>query len=117
MALIVTRQGSTLDRVHYAGADGVNAWINNYLGRNMAHPGSSRGSPDLQVSDTIAPVAYLVEQAPGTPLRIHFHAVDQFQVLLPSDGMFGRKAIERWGLARAAAGARNRRGAAPRASC
>src|SRR4051812_25288320 len=36
-----------------------------------------------------APVAYLVEQAPHTELRAHFHVADQFQIFVSGSGRIG----------------------------
>ncbi|NML42816.1 hypothetical protein HHL11_03565 [Ramlibacter sp. G-1-2-2] len=36
-----------------------------------------------------APIAYLVEQAPHTELRAHFHVADQFQIFVTGSGRIG----------------------------
>lgn len=36
-----------------------------------------------------SPIAYLVEQGPGTQLRAHFHEADQFQVFVSGAGRIG----------------------------
>lgn len=40
------------------------------------------------------PHAYLVEQPAGVVIRPHFHAVDQFQVVVHGRGRLGRKPVE-----------------------
>lgn len=39
------------------------------------------------------PFAYLIEQAPGTVIRPHFHTVEQFQVIVGGHGLFGRRPV------------------------
>ena len=45
------------------------------------------------VQGTREPQAFLVEYAPARALRVHFHDVDEFQIVVAGQGMFGKHAI------------------------
>ena len=101
MSLAVSHEDVQQHRFHYAQPAGDTGWINHYFGQ-MKHVTGKNPAIDtartedihLEVCDEIYPVAFLVAQDPGHTLGIHFHQADQFQVVLPCDGKFGKAPIE-----------------------
>jgi hypothetical protein len=64
---------------------GPKAWIHNYIndGRQRAD-----GSP-RQAGDA-SPMIYLVDQEPNSAIQMHFHQVDQYQIVIGGNGFIGR---------------------------
>lgn len=62
-----------------------------YMGLNRYHRTAETVEPD---PDAIFPVAFLVEKDPGGVIHPHFHAVEQFQVMVGGACKFGQHDID-----------------------
>jgi hypothetical protein len=86
MTLIASAETARANRRRGAAADGVTFWHTLYLGTtryNMAP-----GTPDPAL-DALFPMAFLVEQDPGSTASAHYHQQDQFQVVVGGHGTMG----------------------------
>src|SRR5919199_2365261 len=72
-------------------ANGVPAQLTTYLGTNFAMRGPD--SPPPPGPEVVYPMAFLVEQSAGSTVQAHFHAANQFQVVIGGSGMLGRHAV------------------------
>lgn len=105
MATVITAEEARLRRRHHPLPNGTDTWLSTYLGMNAAEARALGGDPvSSEVrSGRLYPVAYLVEQAPGTTIRGHFHRADQFQLFLGAGGTFGNRRLPRAAIHYAAA--------------
>ena len=71
-------------------ANGVPIHLTTFIGTNVAMRGS--GAPEPRPGDP-QPMAYLVEQPPGSVVKSHYHQADQFQVVVHGGGTLGRHPI------------------------
>ncbi len=108
MAIVVSFAQAVEHRFHYENAAGDTGWTNHHLGK-VNHPAgqnpaldsgaqsdfNSRVHDGIYVSEEIYPVAFQIEQDPGHVAGVHFHQADQFQLLLPCDGKFGQRTVDR----------------------
>jgi hypothetical protein len=69
-------------------------WITGYMGREYKDKALPAAQCPLPASDQVFPMAYLVEQDPGSYLRPHFHVADQFQVFVAGEGSLGGEEIK-----------------------
>jgi hypothetical protein len=69
-------------------ADGLETAVSIYFGVSAADVGAP--NPGLGV---LFPVAYRIDQDPGTQSDPHFHQSDQFQVFVHGAGHFGKHAV------------------------
>jgi hypothetical protein len=86
MPLTITAENAQPNRRRGQAADGVTFWHTLYLGTtryNMAP-----GTPDPETG-TLFPMAFLVEQDPGSTATAHYHKADQFQVVVAGHGTLG----------------------------
>ena len=86
MPVIATADDAKVNRRRGEAADGVTFWHTLYIGTtryNMAP-----GSPDPDM-DELFPMAFLVEQDPGSTANAHYHQQDQFQVIVGGHGTMG----------------------------
>ena len=86
MTLIASAEQARVNRRRGQAADGVTFWHTLYLGTtryNMAP-----GTPDPEPG-TLFPMAFLVEQDPGSTAHAHYHQADQFQVVVHGKAQFG----------------------------
>jgi hypothetical protein len=86
MPVIATADAARINRRRGTAADGVTFWHTLYIGTtryNMAP-----GTPDPEAG-TLFPMAFLVEQDPGSTASAHFHQADQFQVIVGGHGVMG----------------------------
>ena len=67
-----------------------NGWHTTFIGRNRNTLREGEAPPE---SGTLYPMAFLVEKEPGAVVRPHFHAADQFQVVVQGGGRLGRHDI------------------------
>src|ERR1700761_5953965 len=86
MTLIASAETARANRRRGSAPDGVTFWHTLYLGTtryNMAP-----GTPDL-AADALFPMAFLVEQDPGSTASAHYHQQDQFQLVVGGHAMLG----------------------------
>jgi hypothetical protein len=86
VTLIASADAARANRRRGAAADGVTFWHTLYLGTtryNMAP-----GTPD-PAADALCPMAFLVEQDPGSTASAHYHQQDQFQLVIGGHAMLG----------------------------
>ena len=91
MPVIATRDAARANRRRGSAADGVTFWHTLYIGTtryNMAP-----GEPDPPAGE-IFPMAFLVEQDPGSTAQAHYHQADQFQVIVGGHGTMGTHAAQ-----------------------
>lgn len=90
MPLMTSAEQAQVNRRRGKAADGVTFWHTLYLGTtryNMAP-----GTPDPEPG-TLFPMAFLVEQDPGSVAHAHYHQADQFQVVVHGRAMLGTHAV------------------------
>jgi hypothetical protein len=86
MTLIASADAARVNRRRGSAADGVTFWHTLYLGStryNMA-PGAPDPAPHA-----LFPMAFLVEQDPGSTGNAHYHQQDQFQLVVGGHGTLG----------------------------
>ncbi len=86
MPVIATPDQAQINRRRGSAADGVTFWHTLYIGTtryNMAP-----GTPDPEAGE-IFPMAFLVEQDPGSTASAHYHQADQFQVVIAGRATMG----------------------------
>ena len=71
-------------------ANGVPIHLTPFIGTNVSM--RDAGAPEPKPGDP-QPVAYLVEQPPGSVVQSHYHQADQFQVVVAGGGTLGRHPI------------------------
>jgi hypothetical protein len=67
-----------------------NGWNTTFIGKNRNTLREGEAPPDAGV---LYPMAFLVEKEAGAVVRPHFHAADQFQVVVQGGGRLGRHEI------------------------
>ena len=86
MILVASAETARANRRRGSAPDGVTFWHTQYLGTtryNMA-PGTPDPAPDA-----LFPMAFLVEQDPGSTANAHYHQQDQFQLVVGGRGTLG----------------------------
>lgn len=86
MTVIASADAARVNRRRSSAPDGVTFWHTLYLGTtryNMA-PGTPDPAPD-----GLFPMAFLVEQDPGSTANAHYHQQDQFQLVVGGYGTLG----------------------------
>lgn len=73
-------------------ANGVPIHVTTFIGTNVAARAGREDEPEPRPGDPM-PMAYLVEQPPGSVVKSHYHQADQFQVVVHGGGTLGRHAI------------------------
>jgi len=86
MPVIATADDARVNRRRVSASDGVTFWHTLYIGTtryNMAP-----GTPDPEMG-TLFPMAFLVEQDPGSTASAHYHQADQFQLVVSGKATMG----------------------------
>ena len=86
MTLIASADSARLNRRRGSAADGVTFWHTLYLGTTRYN--MVPGTPD-PAPDALFPMAFLVEQDPGSTANAHYHQQDQFQLVVGGHGTLG----------------------------
>ncbi|MBV9249724.1 MAG: hypothetical protein JO227_10835 [Acetobacteraceae bacterium] len=86
MPMIATAADAAANRRRGQAADGVTFWHTLYLGTSRYNRASGTPDPD---PDALFPMAFLVEQDPGSVATAHYHQADQFQVVVDGHAMMG----------------------------
>ncbi|MBS0640869.1 MAG: hypothetical protein JSS43_13410 [Proteobacteria bacterium] len=86
MPLLASADTARANRRRGSAADGVTFWHTLYLGtsRYNMKPGEADPTPDA-----LFPMAFLVEQDPGSTANAHYHQQDQFQLVVGGHGTLG----------------------------
>lgn len=72
-------------------ANGVPIHTTTFIGTNWTN--RTADSPPPPQPGSFYPMAFLVEQPPGSIVQSHFHAADQFQVVVAGGGHLGRHPV------------------------
>jgi len=86
MTLIASPDAARVNRRRGSAADGVTFWHTLYLGTSRYN--MAPGTPD-PAPDALFPMAFLVEQDPGSTGNAHYHQQDQFQLVVGGHGTLG----------------------------
>lgn len=72
-------------------SNGVEAHLTTFLGSNRYL--AAAAAPPPPGPEAVYPMAFLVEQPPGSIVAAHFHEANQFQLVVAGDGMLGQHAV------------------------
>jgi hypothetical protein len=86
MTLIASADTARVNRRRGSAVDGVTFWHTLYLGTTRYNMAPGAPDPD---ADALFPMAFLVEQDPGTIANSHYHQQDQFQLVVGGYGTLG----------------------------
>jgi len=86
MTLIAPADTARTNRRRGSAADGVTFWHTLYLGTSRYN--MQPGTPDPD-ADALFPMAFLVEQDPGSTASAHYHRQDQFQLVVSGQATMG----------------------------
>jgi hypothetical protein len=86
-----TDAGATRRR---AASDGTHFYHTSFIGQNRIarEAAGLSGEPEL-APGALYPMAFLIEQDPGTVVRAHFHQADQWQVIIGGGGHMASHAV------------------------
>jgi hypothetical protein len=84
--MIASADVASANRRRGSAADGVTFWHTLYLGTSRYN--MAPGEPD-PAADALFPMAFLVEQDPGSTAQSHYHRQDQFQIVVGGHGTLG----------------------------
>jgi hypothetical protein len=70
-------------------SNGVAAFLTTFIGSNRY----SQTAAEPPGPEAIYPMAFLVEQPPGSVVNAHFHEANQFQIVVAGDGSLGSHAV------------------------
>ena len=73
-------------------SNGVAAHLTTFIGANRYSPAAAAAAPPGPA--TVYPMAFLVEQPPGSVVATHFHEANQFQIVVAGDGSLGSHPVE-----------------------
>lgn len=90
MTLVASAETARANRRRGSAPDGVTFWHTLYLGTSRYNMAPGTPDPD---PDALFPMAFLVEQDPGTTANAHYHQQDQFQLVVGGHGTLGLHAI------------------------
>jgi len=86
MPVIATADDARVNRRRGAAADGVTFWHTLYIGTSRYN--MAPGTPDPAMGE-LFPMAFLVEQDPGSIATAHYHQADQFQLIVDGHATMG----------------------------
>ena len=90
MAIAASSEAARAGRKFFI-ANGVPIHVTTFIGVDVA----TRGGADDPAPGDPVPMAFLVEQPPGSVVQSHFHQADQFQVVVHGGGTLGRHPVEK----------------------
>jgi len=91
MPVIATAEDARANRRRGAAADGVTFWHTLYIGTSRYN--MAPGTPDPEMGE-LFPMAFLVEQDPGSIASAHYHQADQFQLVVHGDAVMGTHVVQ-----------------------
>ena len=71
-------------------SNGVPAHLTTFIGANRYNPDAAPPPGP----EAVYPMAFLVEQPPGSVVQTHFHVANQFQIVVAGNGKLGGHAVE-----------------------
>ena len=86
MPLLAPAHEVAVNRRRGSAADGVTFWHTLYLGTSRYNMAAEEKDPP---KEALFPMAFLVEQDPGSTAQAHYHQQDQFQLVLRGKGTVG----------------------------
>jgi hypothetical protein len=86
MTLVASADTARVNRRRGSAADGVTFWHTLYLGTSRYNMAPGTPDPDAKA---LFPMAFLVEQDPGSTAQSHYHQQDQFQLVVGGHGTMG----------------------------
>jgi hypothetical protein len=86
MPLLAPADQASVNRRRGSAADGVTFWHTLYIGTSRYNMAEGEADPPREA---LFPMAFLVEQDPGSTARAHYHQQDQFQLVLRGQGTVG----------------------------
>jgi hypothetical protein len=86
MTMIASAETALVNRRRGSAADGVTFWHTLYLGTTRYNMAPGAADPD---ASALSPMAFLVEQDPGSTAQSHYHQQDQFQLVVGGYGTLG----------------------------
>jgi hypothetical protein len=89
--IIASADAARVNRRRGSAADGVTFWHTLFLGTSRYN--MAPGEPD-PAPDALFPMAFLVEQDPGSTAQSHYHRQDQFQVVVGGHGTLGTHEVK-----------------------
>jgi hypothetical protein len=90
MPVTASADSARANRRRGSAADGVSFWHTLYIGTSRYN--MAPGTPD-PAADALFPMAFLVEQDPGSTASAHYHQQDQFQLIVGGHGTLGTHAV------------------------
>ena len=90
MPVIASADTARVNRRRGSAADGVTFWHTLYIGTSRYNMASGEADPD---ADALFPMAFLVEQDPGSTANAHYHRQDQFQLVVAGKAIMGTHAV------------------------
>ncbi|MGE0226670.1 MAG: hypothetical protein AB7F35_04950 [Acetobacteraceae bacterium] len=90
MPVVASTQAASVNRRRGSAADGVTFWHTLYIGTSRYN--MAPGTPDPEPG-ALFPMAFLVEQDPGSTANAHYHQQDQFQLVVNGHGTMGTHEI------------------------
>ena len=91
MPVIATADDARINRRRGSAADGVTFWHTLYIGTSRHN--MVPGTPDPE-QGTLFPMAFLVEQDPGSTATAHYHEADQFQLVVDGSAKMGTHTVK-----------------------
>jgi hypothetical protein len=86
MLIAASSDVASRNRRRGSAADGVTFWHTLYIGTSRYNMGADEPDP---APDALFPMAFLVEQDPGSTASSHYHRQDQFQVVVGGHATLG----------------------------
>ncbi|WP_428486941.1 hypothetical protein [Rhodopila sp.] len=86
MVLVAPAETARANRRRGSAPDGVTFWHTLYLGTTRYNMAPDTPDPD---AEALFPMAFLVEQDPGSTANAHYHQQDQFQLVVGGHGTLG----------------------------
>jgi hypothetical protein len=91
MAILATADAARSSRRPIV-SNGVSAFLTTFIGSNRYNRAAA--APEPPGPEAVYPMAFLVEQPPGSVVQTHFHEANQFQIVVAGGGRLGSHAVE-----------------------
>ena len=91
MPVIATADAARVNRRRGSAADGVTFWHTLYIGTSRYNMAPGTLDPEL---GELFPMAFLVEQDPGSTATAHYHQADQFQLVVGGTAVMGTHEVK-----------------------